>query len=85
MWAWKDVTRLDIVVERRDNRAESAQIRVHHQFPGEVQLGREDRSFEPELVRLIIDRAKLKPEATSAKIDLYSLPLNEDVTFTWKK
>ncbi|MBK8046031.1 MAG: hypothetical protein IPK16_02195 [Anaerolineales bacterium] len=85
VWAWKDVNRLDILIERRDSRPDDAQIRIHHVYPGSIRLDREDRSFEPELVRLIIDRAKLKPEATSGGVDLYSLPLNQEISFTWKK
>ena len=69
----------------KHSRPDDAQIRIHHVYPGSIRLDREDRSFEPELVRLIIDRAKLKPDATSAGVDLYNLPLNQESSFTWKK
>jgi hypothetical protein len=47
-------------------------------------LDREDRNYDPELVRIIIDRAKLRPDAASKAVDLDNLPLGETVTYTWK-
>jgi len=58
---------------------------VHHQFPGEISLDREDRNFDPELAMLIIERAKLKPDGEAAGVDLANLPLGKSTILTWKK
>ncbi len=85
VWAWKDINRVDVVTHRRDLREEMATLQVHHQFPGEISLDREDRNFNSELAQLIIERAKLKPDAATAKFDLSNLPAGQDATYTWKK
>lgn len=84
VWAWQDIHRLDVAIHGRDIRQDGVTIYVHHQFPGEIALDREDRNYDPELVRVIIDRAKLRPDAASKGIDLDYLPLGETATFTWK-
>jgi hypothetical protein len=84
-WAWQDVSRLDVVTYRRDINQEHSNLQIHHQYPGEIALEREDRNFDPALVRLIIERAKLKPVADAAKVDLSNLPTGADATYTWKK
>ena len=84
-WAWKDVTRVSIVIHKRDTRMDDATIQIHHQYPGEVALDREDTKYDPELVQLIIERAKLKPEAAGYSVDLTQLPFGKDAVFAWKK
>jgi hypothetical protein len=85
LWEWKDISRLDVVTYRRDIDVENSAIQVHHQYPGEISLDREDRGFEPELAQLIIARADLKPVKENAGVDLGNLPTGRDATYTWKK
>jgi hypothetical protein len=85
LWAWKDVNRLDVVTYRRDINQEHSNLQVHHQYPGEIALEREDRNFDGALARLIIERAGLKPVAGAATVDLSNLPTGTDATYTWKK
>jgi hypothetical protein len=84
-WAWDDVSRLDVVTYSRDISTKNAVVQVHHQYPGDIALEREDRNFDPELAYLIIDRAKLKPGKETAGLDLGNLPSGIDATYTWKK
>ena len=84
-WVWKDITRLDVVIDRRSTRARDTQLHISHQFPGEISLGREDRNFDPELAALIIERARLKPDGDAAKVDLNNLPLGSAQMLTWKR
>jgi hypothetical protein len=85
LWAWKDVNRMDIVTYRRDIDQENSNIQIHHQYPGEIALDREDRNYDPELARLIIERAGLKPDKSVGSINLANLPTGRDATYTWKK
>lgn len=85
IWAWQDIHRLDVIIQGRDIRQDGVKIYVHHQFPGEVSLDREDRNYDPELVHLIVERAKLRPDAASKGIDFDDLPLGQNATYTWKK
>jgi len=84
-WAWKDISRFDVIIDRRSTRASDANLHVYHQFPGEVALDREDRNFDPELAALVIERARLKPDGQAARIDLNNLPLGKSMTLTWKR
>jgi hypothetical protein len=85
LWEWKDINRLDIVTYRRDVDPENSTIQVHHQYPGEISLDREDRNYDPTLARLIIERAGLKPDKSNTGVDLGNLPTGKDATYTWKK
>ncbi|MEZ4583577.1 MAG: hypothetical protein R3A10_18405 [Caldilineaceae bacterium] len=58
-WSWSDITRMDVVVERKDLSWDEAEIRVYYTPAGEINIEREDRDFNPELARLIIDKAGL--------------------------
>lgn len=84
-WAWKDVNRLDIVTYRRDISQEHSMLRIHHQYPGEIALEREDRNYDPALAQLVIERAQLKPDKDTAGVNLATLPTGTDATYTWKK
>ncbi len=84
-WEWKDITRLEVVIDRRSTRASDSQLHVSHQFPSEISIGREDRNFDPELAALIIERARLKADGAAAKVDLNNLPLGSTQTLVWKR
>lgn len=84
-WVWRDINRMDIVIDRRNTHARDCHLHVHHQFPGEISLDREDRNFDPELAALIIERARLKPDSAAAGADLSNLPFGKSVTLTWKR
>lgn len=84
VWEWENINRLDIIVHRRDIRQDTATLQVYHQYPGEVSLDREDVNYEPELARLIVERAGLRPDKESGAVDLTNLPLGSERTFTWK-
>jgi hypothetical protein len=85
LWEWKDINRLDVVTYRRDIDPQNSSIQVHHQYPGEIALDREDRNYDPALVRLIVERAGLKPDKSNTVANLASLPTGKDATYTWKK
>lgn len=84
-WAWQDISRMDIVTYRRDVDQENSVIQIHHQYPGEISLDREDRNYDPALAQIVIERARLKPDKATAGIDLANLPTGRDATYTWKK
>ena len=84
-WEWKDINRMDIVTFRRDIDQENSVIQIHHQYPGEISLDREDRNYDPALAQLVIERARLKPDKDTTGIDLANLPTGKDATYTWKK
>ena len=85
VWDWKDVNRMDIVTYRRDIDQEHSMLQIHHQYPGEIALEREDRNYDPALAQLVIERAKLKPDKATAGVDLTNLPTGKNATYTWKK
>lgn len=85
VWAWKDVYRFDVVIDRRLTHAKNTAIHIYHQFLGEIAIDREDSNFDPELAALIIERARLKPDGNAAKVDLNNLPLGNSTTLTWKR
>lgn len=84
-WKWTEVTRMDIVVRRRDLAQNTAMLQIFHQFPNDIALEREDTNYDPALAQLIIERARLKPDGQAQPVDLTDLPLGTDENFSWKK
>lgn len=85
LWEWKDISRLDVVTYSRDIDIKNSTIQVHHQYPGEISLDREDRAYDAALAQLIIERAGLKPDKGTTGVDLSNLPAGQNATYTWKK
>ena len=85
VWDWKNVYRMDVVLDRRNTHPKDCQIQVYHQFPGEIAIDREDRDFDPELVALIIEHARLKPDGDAVGVDLSNLPFGKSAVLTWKR
>ncbi len=83
-WLWSDIYRTEIVVERPDARIEDAELRVYYTPPGEGNIEREDRDYDPELARLIIDRAGLKPDGDTPA-DLAHFPEGVKASYNWNK
>jgi hypothetical protein len=85
VWAWKDIYRMDITIDRRNTHHKDSHLQVYHQFPGEISIGREDRNYDIELAMLIIERARLKPDGDAVGVDLNNLPLGKTLVLTWKR
>jgi len=84
-WAWDEVNRLDVVVDRTDARLQDAEMQVYHKVEGEIVREREDRTFNPELAQLIIEKAELQPVDDNNPTDLTRLPVNRKATYHWSK
>jgi hypothetical protein len=84
-WAWKDINRLDIIVHRTDARLQDAMMHIYHTVEGEIVREREDRTFNPELAQLVIEKANLQPVDSANPKNLSRLPLNQKVTYHWTK
>ncbi len=82
VWPWQNVQRMDVVVKRADAEYQDTIIQIHYQEPGEIVIEREDRLYDPELARLIIERAKLAPAAGNTITDLTKLP-QAKAAYSW--
>jgi hypothetical protein len=61
VWHWGNIRRMDVLVKRADERTKDVMLQVYYQEEGEAAIEREDRSFDPALAQLIIERAGLRP------------------------
>ncbi|MCX6046821.1 MAG: hypothetical protein NT075_17080 [Chloroflexi bacterium] len=84
VWDWAHLNRVDIVVKRTEANVEDAVMQVYYTPEGEIVIEREDRAYDPELVRLIIERAGLKPTDPSNPKDLTQLPPGKKM-YAWNK
>jgi hypothetical protein len=84
LYDWGHLHRLDIVVKRVDADYEDAEIQAYYTPEGEIAIEREDRAYDPELARLIIERADLKPTDPNNPKDLTKLPKGK-TTYIWNK
>jgi len=84
VWPWENIQRIDVVVRRTDAEYQDATAKVHYQQPGELTIEREDRVYDPELVRLIIERAGLLPVDKKNPTNFTQLP-KAKATYIWNK
>lgn len=84
VWQWANVQRLDVTVRRTDAEYQDATIKVYYQEPGELTIEREDRVYDPELVRLIVEHAELLPVDKKNPTNFAELP-KAKATYIWNK
>jgi hypothetical protein len=84
VWAWDNLQRVDVVVRRTDAEYQDATAKIYYQEPGELTVEREDRVYDPELVRLMIERADLLPVDKKNPTNFAQLP-KAKATYIWNK
>ncbi len=82
-WEWGNMTRLDVVVRRREASQEDVDLQVHYTPEDSTVLFREDLPFIPELAEEIASRAGLTPERRQAMQSFDSIPQDEKGSYTW--
>jgi hypothetical protein len=82
VWDWAHIHRLDVLVKRNEAEYEDATLQVYFTEEGEITIEREDRGYDPELARLIIERAGLKPTDASNPKEMTQLPKTK-ATYIW--
>ena len=85
IWGWDRITRLEIAITRPDIRARGTMLRVYYAPESELAVERQDRAYDDELARLIIEKAGLQPADNTNPQDLKQLPVGKKVTFVWTK
>ncbi len=61
VWDWDHIFRMDVVVDRLEAKEEDVVIQIYYQPEGSTVIHREDVLYIPELARLVVERAGLKP------------------------
>jgi len=84
VWDWAHLYRIDVLVKRVDSETEDAVMQVYYTPAGEIVIEREDRAYNPELARLIVERAGLKATSPDNPQDLTQLPKGKR-TYTWNQ
>ncbi len=80
-WGWDSIMRADLVVNRTDGDYGDAKMRVYYDLPGEGNIQREDRDYNPELMALVLSKAGLSADGHDFQ-DLSKLPETKGV-YTW--
>jgi hypothetical protein len=83
-WEWAYINRMDLVVKRAGARPQDMEIRVYYMRPPDLSIHREDRLFDPELARLIVEYAGLRP-TEDAPQEFTSVPTGRKATYTWTR
>lgn len=80
-WEWDSIVRADVVVSRSDGDYSDAQMRVYYDLPGEGNIQREDRDYNPDLMALVLSKAGLAADGHDFE-NLSELPETKAV-YTW--
>lgn len=81
-WHWAYVNRMDVVVKRAGAEPNDIEMRVYYVEPPSLAIHREDRIFDTELARLVVERAALRP-LENAPSDFSQIPTDKKATYTW--
>lgn len=84
VWDWKNVKRMDVLVERVEARPEDAIMQVYHTAPGSTVIDREDIVFNPDLARLVTERAGLKAKRGQAMQNFDAIPQDAKAAYNWQ-
>jgi hypothetical protein len=84
IWDWERLNRVDVVVKKRGAQPKDIEMQIYYNPEGELAMEREDRIYDAELARLIIERAGLNP-AERTNPDLEDIPTEEKQMFSWNK
>ena len=83
-WDYGHIHRLDLIVKRVEAETADAVMQVYYTPEGEITIEREDRAYNPELARLIIERAGLKATDKGNPSNTGQLP-HAKATYMWTK
>jgi len=83
-WEWENVSRMDLVVKRYEPKPQDVVMQVYYTAPGDSVLARQDRPLSPELARLIVEKANLKPTHADNPTSFETLS-PEKKTYIWNK
>lgn len=84
-WEWTDISRIDVLSGRRDNRLDELDMHIYREIPGELVKEREDVKFNPDMAQVIIERAGLQPVDEGNPSDLDRTPLAQKAIYHWTK
>jgi hypothetical protein len=84
VWQWKNINRMNVVVERTEARPEDVILQIYHTAPGSPVLDREDVVFNPELAKIVAERAGLKVKRGQDMQSFDAIPQNAKGTYSWQ-
>ena len=86
VWEWARIQRLEVEVKQNDaSLKEDVVVHVYYTPEGSAVIEREDMPYHSELVRIITERAGLKPAPKQKMTDFDQVPLDEAAVYVWKK
>lgn len=83
-WDWASVIRMDVKIKQPNARIQDAELQLYWDVPGEVEVEREDRDYDPAIAQAVIDYAGLSSESDEIE-ELDHLPLGQTGSYTWRK
>ena len=83
-WDWSHISRLEVVVRRKDRRLTDAKMQIYYTAEGELGLEREDRALDPRLAELIVERAGLRAAGADNPSRMDALPLEQKALYAWQ-
>lgn len=83
-WDWSGIKRMDVVVKQLEARPEDVEMQIFYTAAGSTVLHREDVVFNPELARIITERAGLKAKRGQEMASFDQIPQDAKGTYTWQ-
>ncbi len=84
VWNWSQINRLDVLVGQVEAENEDATIQIYHVAQGSTVINREDVAYDPELAKIIVERAGLKAKRGQAMQSFALIPQDAKASYTWQ-
>lgn len=84
VWDWDHISRLEIVVRKKDARLSRAKMQIYYTPEGELGIERQDRSYDPRMAELIVERAGLAPASADNPHAMDAVPLEQNAVYIWQ-
>jgi hypothetical protein len=84
VWSWAQINRMDVIVGQVEAELEDVTMQVYHVAKGSTVINREDIAYDPELARIIAERAGLKAARGQAMQSFDKIPQDAKATYKWQ-
>lgn len=84
VWDWANVIRMDVKVKQPDAPLQDAELQIYWDVPGEVEVEREDRDYDPAIAQGVVEHAGLSSDSDEFQ-ELDHLPFGQRGIYTWRK
>ena len=84
VWQWSEINRMDVIIGQIEAELEDVTMQIYRVVKGSTVINREDVAYDPELARIVAERAGLKAKRGQAMQSFAAVPQDAKASYTWQ-